>query len=114
MISDIILALSYWILGVLFALCAFCALGCMVGLFLSVLSSFKSPMRAVSVPLWAIFSFASLGGCWLLEWIYSSIGNRTDHAMHDWFLVGIVIPGILGFALVPRLASLAGKRTSGK
>ena len=107
MIDSIILALSYWILGVLAALCGFCALGCLIGLFLSVLTSFKSPMRLVAVPLWVIFAFVSLGACWLMQWAYVTLGNHTDHEMQYWFIVGAIVPGILGLGLVPKFIGLA-------
>jgi len=112
MIADIVLALSYWILGVLFAVSAFCAVGCMASLFVSVLGSFRSPMRILGVPLWAVFSFASLGACWLLKCLYTTMGDRTDHVMHYWFLVGMMIPGVMGFVIVPLLVRLAMKRES--
>jgi hypothetical protein len=107
MITSILLALSYWILGVLFALAGFCALGCLIGLFLSVLYSFKSSACLLRAPLLAVFSFASLGACWLMQWIYVTMGNRTGHEMQYWFLVGAIIPGILGLGFVPKLMGLA-------
>jgi hypothetical protein len=115
MIAEIMLALLYWLLGVLFALCAFCALGCIISLFLSVLTSFKVPSRLLGTPLWVFFSFVCLGVCWLLQWIYITLGNHTDHAVQYWFIVGAVLPGILGVTLVPKFIALAtggGKSTA--
>jgi hypothetical protein len=104
MIAEIMLALLYWLLGVLFALGAFCALGCVISLFLSVLTSFKSPMRLLGTPLWVFFSFLALGVCWLLQWAYLALG---ENAVRYWFFVGAFIPGILGVTLVPKLVALA-------
>src|SRR5271170_3271847 len=103
MITTIMLALAYWIAGLLFALCGFCALGCLISLFLTVMYSFKKPTRILSVPLWIIFSFASLGGCWLMQWIYIKMGIHAGQAMQYWFTVGAIVPGILGFGFVPKL-----------
>jgi len=110
MIAEIMLALLYWILGVVFALSAFCAIGCVISLFLSVLMSFKAPMRLLGATLWVFFAFLSLGACWLLQWAYLALG---DNAVRYWFFVGAFIPGILGATLVPKLIALAtgGGRT---
>ena len=107
MIADSMLALLYWLLGLLFALAAFCSIGCIIGLFLSVLTSFKVPMRLLGTPLWVFFSFLGLGACWLLEWSYTALGENTDHVVQYWFFVGAVLPGILCATLVPKLIALA-------
>jgi len=104
MIAEIMLALLYWILGVVFALGAFCALGCVISLFLSIVNSFKSPMRLLGAPLWVFFSFLTLGVCWLLQWAYLALG---DSAVRYWFFVGAIVPGILCATLVPKLIMLA-------
>ena len=104
MIAEIMLALLYWILGVVFALCAFCAIGCLISLFLSVLMSFKAPMRLLGTPLWIFFAFLCLGGCWLLQWAYLALG---ENAVRYWFFVGAIVPGILGGTLVPKIITLA-------
>ena len=106
-IADIIFALLYWLLGVLFALCAFCAIGCVLGLFLSVLTAFKVPSRLLSTPLWVFFSFLALGLCWVLQWSFVGIGSHSDHPVQYWFYVGAVIPGVLCATLVPKLMALA-------
>jgi hypothetical protein len=107
MITTIMIALAYWIVGVVFALCGFCALGCLISLFLTVLYSFKKPTRILSVPLWIIFSFASLGCCWSMQWIYIKMGVHIGQTLQYWFIVGAIIPGILGFGFVPKLVGLA-------
>jgi hypothetical protein len=109
MIAALMLALAYWIFGLFFALCGFCALGSVISLFLSVIYAFRAPARLVAAPLWAIFSFASLGGAWLAQWTSTTLGNHTGHDMQYWFIVGAIIPGILGAALVPQLIRLTPK-----
>jgi hypothetical protein len=112
-VTALMLALAYWILGLIFALGGFCALGCVISLFLSVLYSFKLPVRLLAAPLWAVFSFVSLGVCWLTLWVHALLGDNTGHVMQFWFIVGMVVPGILGFGLVPKLIGLANPPNKG-
>lgn len=112
MIVDLMLALAYWIFGLLFALCGFCALGFVTSLFLCLIRSFKTPASLIAVPLLVLLAFASLGGCWLFQWIYLWLGFSQGHAMQFWFIVGAVLPGLLGIGLVPKIVGLNARKVA--
>ena len=103
----------YWLMGLIMAFGAACALGMAIAAIISLLKIAVRPQNILLMGGYLLMGVIAALLTWSGFLIAGWIGDRTEYVGQIGLLVGAVFPGIFSLAIIPQFAMIALNQTSG-